>query len=65
MKTVFENLELVKNNETKRFELTYEGATAFIDFSDNSLPILLVWLLSPLRQGVCPQTLYAFGCTDA
>ncbi|MFZ4861497.1 GNAT family N-acetyltransferase [Sphingobacterium sp. Mn56C] len=47
MKTVFENLELVKNNETKRFELTYEGATAFIDFKETASRIALIHTEAP------------------
>lgn len=47
MKEEFLNLALVKNEETKRFELTVDGHTAFIDYEENEKIIKLIHTESP------------------
>lgn len=41
MKPEFENIELVKNEAGQRFELHYQGHTAFIDYKETSGQIAL------------------------
>lgn len=40
-------LQVVKNDETKRFELTVDGFTAFIDFKERGQIIKLIHTESP------------------
>lgn len=47
MKAIFENVELVKNETAKRFELTHEGHTAFIDYKETSGQIALIHTEAP------------------
>ena len=47
MKPEFENINLVKNDENKRFELTVDGFTAFIDFKERNDVITLIHTESP------------------
>ena len=47
MKTEFEPLELVRNDENSRFELTVDGFTAFIDFKVKGDAIALIHTESP------------------
>ena len=47
MKPEFENLTLVKNQESKRFELNVEGYTAFIDYKERNQVITLIHTESP------------------
>ncbi|WAC38995.1 GNAT family N-acetyltransferase [Pedobacter sp. SL55] len=47
MKEEFLNLPVIKNEETKRFELTVDGHTAFIDYEENEKTIKLIHTESP------------------
>ena len=47
MKEEFIALQVVKNDETKRFELTVDGFTAFIDFKERQQIIKLIHTESP------------------
>lgn len=47
MKEEFINLPLIKNEETKRFELTVDGHIAFIDYEENEKIIKLIHTESP------------------
>lgn len=47
MKPEFVNIPLVKNEEAKRFELTVDGYTAFIDFKERNNVITLIHTESP------------------
>lgn len=47
MKPEFENLAVVKNEESKRFELTVDGYTAFIDYKERNHVITLIHTESP------------------
>ena len=47
MKPEFEQLEVVRNNENNRFELTVDGYTAFIDFKVKGDAIALIHTESP------------------
>ena len=47
MNAAFENIDLVKNNDSKRFELTVDGYTAFIDFKEKEKVISLIHTESP------------------
>lgn len=47
MKPEFENLAVVKNSKTNRFELTVDGYTAFIDYRDSHQLIALIHTESP------------------
>ena len=47
MKEEFVNLEVNKNADTNRFELTVEGHTAFIDYAEEGNIIKLVHTESP------------------
>ncbi|MBQ0151995.1 MAG: N-acetyltransferase [Chryseobacterium sp.] len=42
MKTEFENIPLVKNEDPKRFELSYNGHLAFIDYKESNTHISLI-----------------------
>ena len=42
MKTEFENIPLVKNENPKRFELEYNGHLAFIDYKESDTHISLI-----------------------
>ena len=42
MKPEFENIQLVKNEEKKRFEIEYNGHFAFIDYKETSQQIALI-----------------------
>lgn len=47
MKPEFENLDVKKNNDTNRFELSVDGYTAFIDFKEKENSISLIHTESP------------------
>jgi len=47
MKEEYNDLELVKNESKRRFELTVEGYTAFIDFKERPGVITLIHTESP------------------
>lgn len=47
MKPEFENLNVIKNDELKRFELTVDGFTAFILFKERDNVISLIHTESP------------------
>lgn len=47
MKEEFALLEVVKNNDNYRFELTVDGFTAFIDFKERDNIITLIHTESP------------------
>src|SRR5690606_25308505 len=47
MKPEFENISVVKNEEAKRFELTVDGYTAFIDYKERNGVITLIHTESP------------------
>ena len=47
MKEEFLNLPVLKNDETKRFELTVDGHVAFIDYEENEKIIKLIHTESP------------------
>lgn len=47
MKEEFLNLPVLKNEETKRFELTVDGYIAFIDYEENEKIIKLIHTESP------------------
>lgn len=47
MKEEFISLNVIKNNDTHRFELNVEGYTAFIDFTQRNLLIKLIHTESP------------------
>lgn len=47
MKTEYENLAVVKNVNSHRFELTVEGHTAFIDYKEINKEISLIHTESP------------------
>ncbi|SOD18578.1 GNAT family N-acetyltransferase [Pedobacter xixiisoli] len=47
MKDEFLNLPLVKNEETKRFELTVDGHIAFIEYEEDGKIIKLIHTESP------------------
>ena len=47
MKAEFENIPLNKNDVSKRFELTVDGYTAFIDFKERNNSITLIHTESP------------------
>lgn len=47
MKAEFENLALIKNQESKRFELSVDGYIAFINFKERNTVISLIHTESP------------------
>ena len=47
MKPEYENLNVVKNEDEKRFQLTVDGYTAFIDYKEKSNDIYLIHTESP------------------
>lgn len=47
MNAAFEHIAVVKNEDNKRFELTVDGYTAFIDFSQDGNTIKLIHTESP------------------
>lgn len=47
MKPEFENLIVAKNETAKRFELTVDGYTAFIDYKERNQVITLIHTESP------------------
>ncbi|MGL4581664.1 MAG: GNAT family N-acetyltransferase [Flavobacterium sp.] len=47
MKEEYVTLEVVKNTDTKRFELTVDGYTAFIDYEEEGKVIKLIHTESP------------------
>lgn len=47
MKPEYENLQLIKNEDSKRFELTVDGFTAFIDYKERNGVITLIHTESP------------------
>ena len=47
MKPEYENLQVIKNEDSKRFELTVDGYTAFIDYKERNGVITLIHTESP------------------
>jgi predicted GNAT family acetyltransferase len=47
MKPEYENLQVIKNEDAKRFELTVDGYTAFIDYKERNGVITLIHTESP------------------
>ncbi len=47
MKPEYENLKVIKNEDSKRFELTVDGYTAFIDYKERNGVITLIHTESP------------------
>lgn len=47
MKPEFENIPVIKNEDAKRFQLTVDGYTAFIDYKERNDVITLIHTESP------------------
>ncbi len=51
MKAIFENIPLHKNEQDHRYELEYNGYTAFIDYKETSRQIALIHTEAPEALG--------------
>lgn len=49
MNAAFENIELIKNRASNRFELTVDGHIAFIDYNEREKVISLIHTESPIE----------------